>query len=68
MGTHPRVHRESYPMNTNMTRQCLSQDLEIGWPKLVFAEYFGVLFFKGDHNIFRLQSSINMYLLREISI
>ena len=32
-----------------------SQDLETGCPKLEIIKYLGILFFKGDHNILRLQ-------------
>ena len=32
----------------------LSQDLEIGCPKLTMIKNFGILFFRGDHTILRL--------------
>ena len=34
--------------------QGLSQDIEIGCPKLAIVTFLGVLFFKGVHNILRL--------------
>ena len=40
----------------------LSQDLETGCPKLAVANFFGILFFKGDHNILRL----HVHLLTKI--
>ena len=32
----------------------LSQDLETGCPKLAIISIFGILFFKGEHNLLRL--------------
>ena len=37
------------------TDQALSQDLEAGCQKLAIVTLFGIQFFKGDHNILRLQ-------------
>ena len=44
--------------------QSLIQDLGTGCPKLAILKLLGVLFFKGHHNMLRLQT--NMYLLNEI--
>ena len=38
----------------NHYRQGLSQDLETGCPELAILTFLGVQFFKGDHNIHRL--------------
>ena len=35
--------------------QGLSQDLEIGCPKLAIVKFWGIQIFKGDHNILRFQ-------------
>ena len=47
-------------------QQGLSQDLESGCPKSTIVKFGGVLFFKGGHNILRLITTINIYLLIEI--
>ena len=39
----------------NVSNQALSQDLETGCPELAIVKYLGVLFFKGDHKLLRLQ-------------
>ena len=43
----------------------LSQDLETGCPKLIIVKFWGVLFFKGGHNVLRLPP-LNIYFLIEI--
>ena len=40
---------------TSSPIQGLSQDLEIGCPKLAYVKFCGFLLVKGDHNILRLQ-------------
>ena len=35
--------------------QSLSQDVETGHQKLAIIQFLGVLLFKGEHNILRLQ-------------
>ena len=43
------------PQETPTLTQGLSQDHETGCPKLTIFKFLGVLFFKEDHNILRLQ-------------
>ena len=38
-----------------------SQDLETGCPKLPIVKFWGILFFKGDHNILKLQPQTYFY-------
>ena len=40
-------------------RQGHSQDLETGCPKLAIVKVVGILYFKGDHNILRINSDYN---------
>ena len=51
---------------SNANSQGLSQDLEIGSPKLLILKNLAVLFFQGDHHSLRLQPQICIYLF-EIS-
>ena len=44
--------------------QSLSQDLETGCPKLAILKFWGVLFFKGFHNILRLKPRTCIHLLK----
>ena len=39
--------------------QCLSQDLETGWLKLVVVKFLGVQILKGDHNILIFNNNNN---------
>ena len=39
----------------NSQDHALSQDHVTGWPKLAIVNFLGVLFFKEDHNILRLE-------------
>ena len=39
----------------DIAMQGLSQDLETECPELAFVKFWGILFFKGDLNILRLQ-------------
>ena len=48
----------------NWKTQGLSQDLEIGCPKLAMVNFLGVKIFKGDHNILRFQPLSCMNLLK----
>ena len=38
-----------------VAEQGLSRNLETGCPKLTIINFLGILIFKGDHNILRLQ-------------
>ena len=42
-------------IETLITVQCLSQDLETGCLKLAVVKFLGVHIFKGDHNILIFQ-------------
>ena len=47
----------SQQLNKNVHNQVngISQDLETGGPNLAIVKFWGILFFKGEHNILRLQ-------------
>ena len=40
---------------SNIYEQGLSQDLEIGCPKLAIVKFWGIQTLKGDHNILRFR-------------
>ena len=45
----------TYRKHFASTKQGLSQDLEIGCPKLAIVKFNGVQMFRGDHNLLRFQ-------------
>ena len=48
--------------------QGLSQHLQTGYPNLAITNFLGILFFKGNHNILRLQPLTYICLLEQVII